>query len=273
MKSVNMNFVHMYTLNQIPSEAQIKKYIRRIIFGKNVFCPMCRSRTIVRYVHRYRCKRCQCKFTLISHTWLKGMKLSYQAFWLLLWCWTNGIPIKQTIALCSISEESVRRWFHRFRMHLPQQEAILEHIVQLDEAYTKHHAIIMGKQQGTRKIAMKILAQKSVQRHHIAQFLQDYVKPYSMLYTDGAKIYKGIEKWWPVHHKRDLHKNFEFEHTSEIEGMFGIMRTFIRRMYHHTTPEKFPEIVSEFCIRFSSPEIFENPHSYLEKSLKLVPFD
>ena len=51
-------------------------------------------------------------------------------------------------------------------------------------------------------------------------------------------------------------KKWEFELTSEIEGFFGNLRTFIRRMYHHTTSEKLPEIVSEFCFRFSSPEMF-----------------
>jgi len=31
--------------------------------------------------------------------------------------------------------------------------------------------------------------------------------------------------------------------------------------------------VREFFFRFSSPEIFNSPHEYLKKSLKLVPFD
>jgi len=74
-----------------------------------------------------------------------------------------------------------------------------------------------------------------------------------------------------LRHKVDIHEKFEFGLTSEIEGMFGNMRTFIRRMYHHTTPEKLPEYVSEFCIRFSLPEIFISPNEYLTKTLSLVP--
>lgn len=72
---------------------------------------------------------------------------------------------------------------------------------------------------------------------------------------------------------RDIHEKFEFAHTSEIERMFGNLRTFIRRMYHHATPEKMPDYVREFCFRFSLPELFENPHEYLQKSLTLVPID
>ena len=138
------------------------------------------------------------------------MKLNYQKLWLVLWCWTNAVPIKQSMRLTNLSEGAVRRWFSQFRAHLPE---------------------------------------------------------------DGASIYQSIHKWWPVRHQSEVHSKWEFELTSEIEGLFGNLRTFIRRMYHHTTPEKLPEIVREFCFRFSSPEIFQNPSNYLEKSLKLVPFD
>lgn len=82
----------------------------------------------------------------------------------------------------------------------------------------------------------------------MASFLFQNVQPKSTLQTDGSSIYKNINHWWPVKHKRDIHKKFEFGLTSEIEGMFGNLRTFIRRMYHHTSSEYLPEYVSEFCL-------------------------
>ena len=264
---------YMYQLNQIPSEAQIRKYFRRIIFGKNIFCPECRSRQVIRYERRYRCRKCRVKFSLLSHTWLADMKLSYQKFWLLLWCWTTQIPIKQTMSLTKLSDEAVRRWFKRFRTHLPSETHILERIVQLDEAFFKNHFLLMAKQKGTRKLAYTVVAGNHPQRQHVTSLLFQQVKPGTKLWTDGAAIYKGIDKWWPVKHSRDIHKKFEFEHTSEIEGMFGLYRTFIRRMYHHHWSENLEEYVREFCFRFSSPELFENPLFYLENSLSLVPID
>lgn len=39
---------NMYYLKQIPLSSQIKKYIRRILFWKNLFCPECRSQKIVK---------------------------------------------------------------------------------------------------------------------------------------------------------------------------------------------------------------------------------
>lgn len=141
----------------------------------------------------------------------------------------------------------------------------------MDEAYFKNLSLIMAKQIGSRKIAHQIIFKNSVNKSETANFLFQHIKPKSKLQTDGASIYKNINQWWQVKHKVDIHKKFEFGLTSEMEGMFGNLRTFIRRMYHHTTPKYLPEYVSEFCIRFSSPEIFISPNSYLAKTLNPVP--
>jgi transposase-like protein len=261
------------SLNQIPSETQIKKHLRKIIFGKNIFCPFCRSRKVYSLKDRYHCRKCRKHFSLISATWLKGMKLSLKTFWLLLWCWTQKVPILQTMKLSGLSEEATRRWFRQFRLHLPHLEPILEGKIQMDEAYFKSLSLLLAKQEKSKKLAHQIIFKNSVDRTEAANFLFQYVKPKSQLRTDGSSIYQGINRWWPVRHKRDIHRKFEFGLTSEIEGMFGNLRTFIRRMYHHVTPEYLPEIVGEFCLRFSSQEIFESPLSYLEKTIKPVPFD
>jgi transposase-like protein len=263
----------MYTLKQIPSEAQIRKFLKVTIFGKNMYCPQCPSRQVVTYEYRYRCKRCRLKFSLLSHTWLAGMKLSFQKFWLVLWCWTEGVPVRQAVSLTELSEEALYRWYRHFREQLPQYPVFLERIVQLDEAYGKGWSLAMAKQTKSRKVAWGMLPENSVQRHHIIELLKASVKPGSKVNTDGAAIYRTMNHWWPVTHSVDIHKKFEFGQTSEIEGMFGNLRTFIRRMYHHARAENMPSYVSEFCLRFSSPEIFENPNEYLKKTLPLVPID
>jgi transposase-like protein len=262
---------NMYNLNQIPSEAQIRKYLRRILFGKNMFCPECGSRKVVARQDRYHCKDCRIRFSLLSHTWLSNMKLPYQKFWMLLWCWTIEDPILQTTALTNLSEKTVRHWFSELRAHLPREMHILERIVQMDEAYFTNAALVMAKQKGTRKLAWEVLHGVDPNKTHVTHFLFQKVKPGSKLWTDGGSIYKNVSDWWPVEHSRDIHAKFEFAHTSEIEGVFGVYRTFVRRMYHHHWSINLEEYVREFCFRFSSPEMFQNPLYYLSKSLSLVP--
>jgi len=263
----------MYHLRQIPSEAQIQRFLRRLLFGKNVFCPRCSCRGVTARQDRYWCPRCRRRFSLLSHTWLSCSKLSYQRLWLLLWCYTQAVPIKQSRRLGEVSESAMRHWYDLFRANLPENHVILEKIVQMDEAYFKRQSLIMAKQKGSRHVAYQLLQQSSVQRQQATVFLQQHIKPRSRLHTDGAGIYQGIERWWPVRHRTDIHRKWEFERTSEIEGLFGNLRTFIRRMYHHVTPEKLPEYVREFCVRFSSPETFESPRTFLQKTLTRAPFD
>lgn len=264
----------VYHLNQIPSEAQIKKFFRRTLFGTNIYCPICKRRQVSAHEDRYWCSKCRRWFSLLSDTWLANMKLPLQQFWLVLWCWTTQIPVKQTMALSELSEKAVRHWYEAFRTHLPFEPELLEAIVQLDEAYfggRMGYALLMGKQVGTRKLAYHVLPHSSPAKEDAWAFLQTYVRPETTLQTDGGGIYKQIDQWWPVNHKYELHKHWEFVLTSEIEGMFGNLRTFIRRMYHHVTPEKLPEVVCEFCFRFSHPEMFKNPRYYLQNTLSLAP--
>ncbi len=181
------------------------------------------------------------------------------------------MPILQAMALSKLSEKTTRHWFGEFRAHLPQETHILERIVQLDEAYFKGQALLIAKQKGTRRLAYEVIPGSSVNRTDAAYFLYRKVKPRSRLWTDGALIYRSIEKWWPVRHSRDIHKNWEFGKTSEIEGVIGNYRTFVRRTYHHHWSENLPEYVREFCFRFSSPELFDSPLFYLKKTLSLVP--
>lgn len=261
----------MHKINQVPSEAQIKKYLRKIIFGSHIFCPKCHSRNIYAYDGRYRCRKCRRSFSLLSGTWLSGVKLPLQQFWLLLWCWTQKVPVLQSERLCNLSEKAVRHWFDIFRHQLPDISYALKGTIQMDEAYFRSLSLVMAKQQGSRRLAHSFIAGTSVSRPDVAEFLFQNIYPESELHTDGAGIYRGIDRWWPVTHKRDIHKKWEFGKTSEIEGMFGCLRTFIRRMYHHTTMDKLPEVVAEFCVRFSHPEIFNSPESYLLDTIKAVP--
>lgn len=260
----------MYTLRQIPSEAQIRKMFRRQLFGKNMFCPWCRSRKVTSERDRYRCRTCRQRSSLLSHTWLTNMKLPLVQFWAVLWCWTAQIPIRQTMSLTKLPDHTVRHWFGQFRSHLPDQTHVLERLIQLDEAFFHRRFVMVGKEIGTRKLAYAVGEDPHPDRRDTASFLFQFVEPGSELWTDGSRIYQHMDRFWPVGHARDIHSRFEFRHTSEIEGVFGNYRTFVRRMYHHHWSVNLEKYVREFCFRFSSPELFENPQYYLSKTLTLV---
>jgi len=258
-------------LNQVPSTTKIQSQLRRILYGTHLRCPRCHSRDVRRSEQRYRCIHCRRPFSLLTGTWLEGMKLSLRTWWCLLWCWTQAVPVLQSQKLCHLSEPTVRFWFREFRLQVPDIQHILQGTVQMDEAYFRQLSLLFAKQVGTRNLAWQVVQKSSVDKRDAANFLFQNIQPRSRLQTDGSGIYKRIDRWWPVKHHRDIHRKWEFALTSEIEGLFGNLRTFIRRMYHHSTPNYLPEYVGEFCLRFSQPEIFSSPLTYLEKTLAPVP--
>jgi transposase-like protein len=263
-----------YNLNQIPSEAKLKKILRKAIFGKYLHCPHCGSRNIKPSEKRYHCKKCRKKFSLTSESWLRGAKLPLPKICLLLWCWQIKIPIDQAKAVAMVSLPTVRHWYDKFRNNLPLQkleQIRLEGNIQGDECYRKGYSIIGAKQEAvkgyTRKMALTVLFKSSVDKNDAVDFLSRNVRPQSVFRTDGAGIYKKIEDWWPISHEFEIHKKFEFAITSEIEGLWGNFFTFVRRMYHHTTTLKIESIVNEFCFRQCFEEYFHSPEKYLSLCL------
>lgn len=267
-----MPFVN--SLSQIPTEKQILVKLKRIIFGKKVFCIKCgRQCHIVELTknRKWRCKKCRIKFSITSINWLKSMKISVEQLWCLIWCWQKKMNVQQVHELLKISIPTIRRYYELFRdnLKLDDFEVVLEGKVQMDEMFVKGGFVIGAKDIKRKKIKLYVKKKKAPDKSDAMEFMFQHVKPGSEVCTDGGGIYRGCENWWPIKHKREIHSKFEFEITSEIEGIWGVLRTFIRRMYHHVTFKKLPKVVAEFEARKSQQKIFENPLNFLKNALSL----
>jgi hypothetical protein len=211
------------------------------------------------------------------------MKLNLQSFWLVLWCFVHKVAITQAIPLCGLSPKAIIHWYDVFRLHLPtpyEENETLSGNIQMDEAYfgsfNQQHCLLMAKQTKQTGKPAKLIPRllppgKSPSKTDILKFLKDYIEPNSVFNTDGSPLYANIKEYWPLtDHHVDIHADFKFEHTSEIEGTFGNLKPFIKRMYYHISGDKLGSVVAEFCLRFNHPEIFQSPLSFLQNTLRLV---
>ena len=266
----------MHILQQVPSPCTLRRDLKRIVFGERVRYPRCECGRVkkIKQEERWRCKKCRHPFSITSCCWLKGTKLPLETIWLLLWCWQKQIPVKQACDIIGISYPTTFNWYSKFRDKIPKErlDTILGGNVVCDEMFTKGNCIMGAKEKGTRNIVMKVLHEKDPNKRHAIEFLTRFLKTHTKLSTDGSGIYKGCDKWHKLKHEYEVHRRFEFTLTAEIEGLWGVFRTFVRRMYHHVTNYKLEELVCEFCLRFRKDEIFENPLSYLNVCLKEKPF-
>ena len=259
------------SLSQIPQERQIWKHLQHQVFGKKVTCPDCGRKAYVQELQRHkmwRCTKCHNRFSVTSLNWLKGMKISARHLWALIWCWQNKINVQQVQSLLGLSIPTIRRYYELFRDNLNLDfTVVLEGKVQMDEMFVKGAFIIGAKDTIRKKIKLKVVYKKSPDKGDAMNLIFNHVKSHSHLYTDGGAIYRGCANWWPLNHQRDIHRKFEFTLTSEIEGVWAVLRTFIRRMYHHVTLSKLPKVVAEFEARFSQAKIFESPLTFIKNSL------
>lgn len=266
----------MHILNHVPSKGKLRRLFKEAVFGSHVHCPHCVSRSFRKIIkeERWRCNQCDNPFSIKSASWLRGSKLPLEDIWMLLWCWQKKMPPERAMDITGRSYPTVFAWYAKFREHIPKErlDIILKGKVACDELYTKHCAVIGAKQKGTRNIAMKVIHQTSVERRHAVDFLMEFVKTNSHLFTDGAAIYRRIGNWHKIRHTYEIHRKWEFSLTAEIEGIWAVFKTFIRRMYHHVTRYKLEDLVAEFCLRFRRDEIFQNPFNYLRICLSTNPF-
>jgi len=262
------------SLSQIPTERQILKHLQKVVFGKKIHCPDCKRQAYVQELQKnkmWRCTKCHNRFSVTSLNWLKGMKISARHLWVLIWCWQHKINVQQVQSLIHLSIPTIRRYYELFRDHLNLDfNVVLEGRVQMDEMFVQGAFVIGAKDVVRKRIKLNVVYKKSPNKGDAMNLIQQHVKPGSILCTDGGSIYKGCDNWWPVTHKKDIHKKFEFALTSEIEGTWAVLRTFIRRMYHHVTLEKLAKVVAEFEARFSQSEMFNSPLTFIKNSLKPV---
>ncbi len=266
----------MHIVKQVPTKGTLRRTLKQAIFGTHIHCPTCKSRRVkmIKREERWRCRDCHLPFSIKSSSWLKGSKLPLETIWLLLWCWQKQFPRQQTMALTGVSYPTVALWYEKFRQHMPKERVatLLGNNVACDEMFTRDTAIMGAKEKGTRNIMLKVLHDKHPTKSHAVDFLTAFVRAHSNLFTDGSAIYKGIDKWHKLKHTHEIHKKWQFSLTAEIEGVWGVFRTFIRRMYHHVTVYKLEEVAAEFCLRFRKDKIFNSPQDYWSICLSTEPF-
>jgi len=98
------------------------------------------------------------------------MKLPWEDFYVLLWCWLNHMPIAQSINVTELSEVTIREWFDKFRANLTDSDWLkpLANTVQMDEAFFRDRAVIAAKDVSSKRVVLRVIPKADVQKQNIA---------------------------------------------------------------------------------------------------------
>lgn len=262
----------MPILAQVPSEAKIKAQIRQIVFGKRLKCPHCHSFNVRRIACRFHCRKCRRKFSLISSSWLSGMRISYTQLWILLSCWQKRLSVLAAQELAGVSHVTVRRWYRRFRNNIPyQRDDKLWGHVEIDEAFvgkrrTGNQRIVIGAyERSTGNIRLDIIPNR--REETTDTFILENIKTTSTVYTDCWSSYAGIDSFFGYRHETCNHSQYVFGPTNRIEGIWSSLKRFIRRTYQQVRAYWLPFLLKEYEARVNEPRLFTSPEIFLNHSL------
>lgn len=265
------------------SERALKAQLRRLVFKNGrVCCPHCGRYRIQRIEHRYWCGRCRKKFTLTSHTWLKGMKLPLTTFFNLVDCWLYEVPVREAGRRCRVSVVTARHWYRMFRLHVAEETVFKpQNEVQVDEAYFRRFKKGANYLHGFRKyrvmnkvcvagiacpetgtLATRVIEGKPGKP--IKVFVREYVPTDVPVYADGSHIYTRLDE---THFLIQRTHDLGFQTAYYIESCWSWMKRKLFRMYHHFTKRYAHEYVRELTWRFNTRQEPKDINVFLARSL------
>jgi len=204
------------------------------------------------------------------------MKVTYRQLWTLLLCWQRRYPFGVAVEVSGLSHVTVRRWYRRFRYNLVYESPQLSGTVEVDESFlgrrkTGNQRIAIGAWcRDTRKIVVRRIPNRM--QETTDRFLLEHVVRGSIVCTDGAQFYEGIDSFFGYQHVTCNHSEFHFGPTNLAECIWSMLKRFIRRTWHHFRNRHWlPTFLREFEARFNAPELFDSPLTYLQTCLAAVP--
>lgn len=260
----------MYHIASDIPETKIRTMLRNIIFRKGrLQCPRCGCFKIlsVRKEGRYHCRRCRKKFSVLSGTWMKNVKIPLPLFIILLSFWLDDVTVDLARKLTGLSRPTIYGYYRLFRKHIVQTvDFVAQDNVQVDEAYfgafKKQANYFHGKR--TYKVVDKVcvagiscpttgqLTTIVVRKKPfipIHNFIYRTVPQDVIVYSDGSPLYAHLKK--DYEHHPQTH-DLGFHHAYYIESCWSWMKRKLFKQYHHFTRKYAKDYVSELTFKFNT---------------------
>ena len=259
----------MTSLADSPGEAWCHRFIYQLTYSTKD-CIHCDGRLQFRKNRSYAwCKSCRKKISAKAATWLRGSKLSYRQLYQLIWCWQKRKDPGFTKDALGVSYTTTRRWYARFRSHLPADTSVqLAGLVEMDESffgkqkYDNQRIVIGAIEPKTRRIKLKIITDRD--QDTFEAFTEANVSSGAVVMTDSHASYNDLGSLGYTHYSFN-HSKGEYANTNQIENLWGVIKRYLRRLYGCVPTKNLQSILDEWTARQNKPILFTNPENYLDE--------
>lgn len=282
----------------IPDAESARLYLEARLWPDGATCPSCilRDRITTRKGGFYRCNRCSLDFTVRTatifershvplHKWVYAMYLVVTA--------RKGISSMQMAKEIGVTQKTA--WFMLGRL----REACagktgkgnrLSGIIEVDECFVggleknKHQAKKLNAGRGSvGKVAVLGLRERGCETRAMVIDATDtrtlhgavhaHVKPGSLVCTDEAQGYQGLDGLW-FNHRSVNHGTGEYAkgsvHTNSIESVWAVLKRSIIGTWHQVSPKHLGRYVDEVTFRLNAGNVAIHTLARLDSFISAV---
>ncbi len=254
------------TVRALPKGRKSLRLLHRLTFGTET-CPDCAGTLKYRKAYAW-CPTCRKKVRAKAASWLKDSKLSPRQLLELLVAWQNKQAPGACVSLLGLSYPTVRRWYARFREHLPEGAGQLDGPSEADESFFGrrkfgNQTLVAGIRARGGQIRLSQIQDRG--SFALTGFLLRTLTEGSLLLTDMHAGYAEAEAYYP--RIRCNHSAGDYGSTAGIENVWSRAKRQLRRQYGAFYPFHLKGLLREWEARHNEPKLFTTPEAYLERCL------
>ncbi len=283
-----------------PDESTARVYLERNLWPKGTTCPTCAGQDRITARKRegfYRCNKCQLDFTIRTgtifershiplHKWVYGMYLLVTA--------RKGISSMQLAKEIGVTQKTAWFMLQRLReacLGKGGKDDRLAGLIEVDETFVggkeanKHEhkklkagrgsvgkAVVLGMRERTTGRVRGMVIEGTDSRS-LQGAIHANVKPGSMVHTDEALGYEGLDGLW-FNHKTVNHGAGEYArgevNTNSIESVWALLKRGIYGTWHHVSPKHLGRYVDEVAFRLNAGNVAEHTLARLDSFIQGV---
>lgn len=256
------------------TDAKAKALVRKTLFSHGCAkCQACKVRRRFKTLgdSRYFCGKCRRKYSLKQLAGFSGSKLSWSQILVLCRAFIKNYTLESAQDAAAVSYPTVRRYYgvcrEKAATYTRVRAPFLSGRVVIDACYigkrrNNNQAVVLGVvQENYTNLAFRIVREED--QGAVEKFLYDTTAPWSHVIHDGHTAYADLS-WTGVTHEAEIHELGRFKKTCPIERIWALLRTRLRRTYHHVWKEKLPGYLAEFRFKFLYRSTGKNQQEFLQ---------